>query len=291
MNKWRENLTTASLKRAALALLLLLAALPALAQATPTGTVDGTANLRAAPATRAEIIGQLPAGAVVILTGRDTTARWLAVESEQALAGWLPVFAVLTEADVLSLPVVLVAEATPEGDVMVEAYGRVNVRAAPSVTADVVGQLYGGEQLPALGRDSESNDWLLIALPDEPEAQGWVAWFTVGVQGDPNELPVLTVDEADAVVRPETLVSARFNARLHYEPALESPVLAVVAFGERVEPIARTTDGAWLYVRYGEQVGWGAARLFAISRNRADSLPIFVPLIEVTPEAAAPAGS
>lgn len=289
MNEWRENLMARALKLAALALLL--AALPALAQAAPTGTVDGTANLRAAPATRAEIIGQLPSGAVVILTGRDSTARWLAVESEEALAGWLPVFAVLTEADVLSLPVVLLAEATPEGDVMVEAYGRVNVRAAPSVTADVVGQLYGGEQLPALGRDGEANDWLLIALPDDPEAQGWVAWFTVGVQGDPNALPVLTVDEADAVVRPETLISARFNARLHREPALESPVLTVVAFGEQVEPIARTTDGAWLYVRYGEQAGWGAARLFDIPRSRTGLLPIFMPLIEVTPEATAPAGN
>ena len=272
----------------AAALMLLLAAFTLSAQAAPTGTVDGTANLRAAPDTRAEIIGQLPSGAVLTLTGRDPVARWLEVTSEDGLAGWLPVFAVLTEADVLALPVNLPAEATPEGDVVIEAFGRVNVRAAPTVTAEVVGQLRGGEHLPVLGRDSEANDWLLIALPDNPDVQGWVAWFTVDVQGDPATLPVLTVNESDDIVRPETLIGARFNARLHHEPALDSPVVAVVAFGENVEPIARTADGAWLYVRYGEQVGWGSARLFDLSRSRAEALPVFMPLLaEATPEVTA----
>lgn len=275
---------------AGLALALLLVALPAPAQTAPAGIVDGTANLRTAPDTRAEIIGQLPAGTMVTLTGRDSAARWLQVQSQQALTGWLPVFAVFTEADVLALPVQLPTDAAPNAEVVVEAYGRVNVRAAPTVTAEVIGQLNGGESLPALGRSSETNDWLLIALPDDPDVQGWVAWFTVGVEGDPDLLTVLTVNGADEVVLPEALVNARFNARLHRDPALDSPVTAVVTFGERVEPIARTSDGAWLYVRYGDVVGWGAARLFDLTRDRADSLPVFMPMLEATPEATAPAG-
>jgi uncharacterized protein YgiM (DUF1202 family) len=256
---------------------LLLSAL-ATAQTAPDGTVDGTANLRAAPDPRAEIVGQLDAGAAVSLLGRDATGRWLSVEAANAVSGWLPLFAVLTEADILALPVVVSAEATPEaGDVHIEAYGRVNVRAAPTVTAEVVGQLDGGEVLPALARDSDANNWLLIALPDAPDVQGWVAYFTVGVEGDPNQLPVLTVDAADALVLPEALVSARFNARLHTEPALASPTLVVVPFGEQVEPLARTADGAWLYVRFGETVGWGAARLFDLSSRQAGALPVYAP--------------
>ena len=258
-------------------LILTTGLLPALAQSAPAGTVDGTTNLRAAPDTRAEISGRLPAGEPVILTGRDVAGRWVQVENSAGITGWLPVFALITEADILALPLVLEAEATPDETVQVEAFGRVNVRSAPTVTADVVGQLDGGELMQALARDSATNDWLLIALPDAPDVEGWVAYFTVGVEGDPNALPIVAVDAADAVVLPEALASARFNARLHTAPTLESPVIVVVPFEGQIEPIARTENGDWLYVRYGDSVGWGAARLFNLTRRRAEALPVYVP--------------
>ena len=119
-------------------LILTTGLLPALAQSAPAGTVDGTTNLRAAPDTRAEISGRLPAGEPVILTGRDVAGRWVQVENSAGITGWLPVFALITEADILALPLVLEAEATPDETVQVEAFGRVNVRSAPTVTADVI---------------------------------------------------------------------------------------------------------------------------------------------------------
>jgi len=267
------------------ALCLLLAAAPALAQVTVTGVVDQTTNMRAAPDPRAAIVGRLSAGAEVTLTGRDTPGRWLHVISADQLAGWLPIFAVITEADILLLPVLPADLIAPGVEVMIEAFGRVNVRSAPTVTAEILGQLDGGELLPALGRDSVANDWLLIALPEAPAVEGWVAYFTVGVRGDPNTLPVLAVDAGDEVQLPEALVSTRFNPRLHAEPALTSPTLIVVEFGQPVEPLARTADGAWLYVRYIDVVGWGAARLFELTRARANDLPVFVPLAGTAPPA------
>ena len=265
---------------------LLAGALLAEAQeATIAGTVDGTVNIRAAADPRSEIIGQLPDGEAVSLIGRDASGRWLAMTYGQG-EGWLPAFSVITGSDWSVLPVRSASDSAPDSEVVIEAFGRVNVRAAPTVTSEVVGQLSGGEVVPVLGRDGPTNDWLLIQLPETADTQGWVAYFTVGVQGDPNGLPMLAVDAADAVVLPEALVNARFNARLHIDPALASPVLAVVPFGGQVEPIARTADSAWLYVRFGEVVGWGAARLFDLPRSRADALPEFVPLLaEATPEA------
>lgn len=276
------------------ALCLLLAAAPALAQAELAGVVDQTANLRAAPDPRALIVGQLPAGALVTLTGRDAPGRWLHAVSADQLAGWLPVFVVITEADILRLPVLPADSISPGAEVMIEAFGRVNVRSAPAVTAEILGQLDGGERLPVLGRDSEANDWLLIALPEAPQVEGWVAYFTVGVQGDPDTLPLLAVDAGHDVQLPEALVNTRFNTRLHAEPALTSPTLIVVDFGQPVEPLARTADGAWLYVRYVDVVGWGAARLFDLTRAQANSLPVFMPLTSptqsATPAATAEAG-
>ncbi|HYO87999.1 MAG TPA: SH3 domain-containing protein [Candidatus Limnocylindrales bacterium] len=260
------------------ALMMLAAAGPLAAQAIVTGQIDQTANLRAEPEPRAEIVAQLPAGAYVTLIGRDVSGRWLQVVGDEGQTGWLPVFSVVTDAPLSDLPVVVDAIPAPDGEVLIEAYGRVNVRAAPTVTADILGQLNGGELVTALGRDSSANNWLLIALPDAPDEEGWVAWFAVGVRGNPESLPVLTVDAAADVVLPEALVSARFNARLHPYPSISSPILAIVPFGGQVEPIARTADGAWLYVRFGEIVGWGAARLFDLPYSRANALPVFVPL-------------
>ena len=268
----------------ALSALLLVVAAPLAAQAVLTGQVDQTANLRAEPEPRAEIVEQLPAGSPVTIIARDLSGRWLQVVSTEGQTGWLPVFSVVTDADLSDLPTVIESIPTPGGEVLIEAYGRVNVRAAPTVTADILGQLEGGETVEALGRDSSANNWLLIALPDSPDEEGWVAWFAVGVRGNPESLPVLTVDAGAEVVPPEVLVNARFNARLHPYPSISSPTLAVVPFGGQVEPIARTADGAWLYVRYGEIVGWGAARLFDIEHSRANALPVFVPQAP-TPEA------
>jgi uncharacterized protein YgiM (DUF1202 family) len=272
------------------ALCLIALAAPVAAQSIMSGVIDQTANLRAEPEPRAEIVAQLPAGSAVTLIARDASGRWLQVVAENGQTGWLPVFAVVTEADWSELPVPIDALPTPGGEVLIEAYGRVNVRAAPTIAAEIVAQLQGGELVVALGRDGPGNNWLLIALPDEPEEQGWVAWFAVGVRGNPESLPVLAVDAAAEVVPPELLVSARFNTRLHPLPAINSPVLAIVPFGAQVEPIARTDDGAWLYVRYGELVGWGAARLFDLSASRANALPVFVPL-DPTAEATAEPGA
>lgn len=269
------------------ALCVLGLAAPLTAQAVLTAVIDQTVNLRAEPEPRAEIVAQLPAGSAVTLIARDVSRRWLQVVDGAGQTGWLPVFAVITEANLATLPIQTDALPTPGGEVLIEAYGRVNVRAAPTVTADILGQLEGGELVVALGRDSSANNWLLIALPNAPEDEGWVAWFAVGVRGNPESLPVLAVDVGDTVVPPEVLINARFNVRLHPYPAITSPILAVVSFDEQVEPIARTADGAWLYVRYGELVGWGAARLFDMPFAQANMLPVFVPptpTAGVTPE-------
>lgn len=259
------------------ALCLLGLAVPLSAQAVLSGVVDQTVNLRAEPEPRAGIVAQLPAGSTVTLIARDISRRWLQVVDDEGQTGWLPVFTVVTEANLSTLPIQANAIPTPGGEVLIEAYGRVNVRAAPTVTADILGQLEGGELVVALGRDSTANNWLLIALPNAPEDEGWVAWFAVGVRGNPESLPVLAVDAGDAVVPPEVLITARFNVRLHPYPAISSPILAVVPFGGQVEPIARTADGAWLYVRYDDLTGWGAARLFDMPFRNANTLPVFVP--------------
>jgi uncharacterized protein YgiM (DUF1202 family) len=270
-------------------------------QATPTapaapagvaGSVYQTANLRSGPDSRYAIVGQLAADDPVWVLGRDEGSRWLLVADEDAQEGWLPSYIVVVSGDLASVPVVNISIAEAEADVVVSAYGLVNVRAEPRIDSPIVGQLDRGQTASATARSNENNDWLLIDLATAGAQTGWVAFFTVTVTGNPNNLPVLVPDASGSeLIRPSALVQAQFNARLHVEPSLSSDTIAIVPFGSEVTPVARSRDGAWLYVVHEDGTGWGATRLFAIESEAVNALPLYVPgtapgLAGATPRAA-----
>lgn len=251
------------------------------------GTAAGAANIRATVDARSAIIGRLAAGDAVQVIGRDAAGRWLFITAP--VVGWLPVFALTLPADPLTLPVIDPdAERTPSPDApTVTAYGLINVRAEPTITAAIVGQLNVGERAIITGRSTARNDWLRI---DAAGFSGWVAYFTVRVSGSLDDLPVLGVDSAGQVVVPvDQIARALFNVRLREGPSTTAAVLRVVPFGIEVAPIARSADGAWLYFSYDGAAGWGAVDLFALADAGLDALPIFDPLaLQSTPEATPP---
>lgn len=248
------------------------------------GTIYQTVNVRSQPGARYEIVGQLNTGDSVTVTGRDSEKNeWLLVVASGGITGWVASFVVLLEGDIAALPLID-TDANPDNlstEVMVTAYGRVNIRSGPGMAYELIGQLEIGAEAWATARSNEDNDWLYVELE---EVQGWVAYFTVQVSGNPDELPIRLPDgTGEALVRPEALITARFNIRLHAEPTLNSVTVIIVPFNSLVIPLARTEDGRWLYVGYADVVGWGATRLFDISDDRVLGLPIFVPL-ETAPE-------
>lgn len=250
------------------------------ATATPEGTLSAvtysTANVRSGPDTRFEIVAQVPQGASVLAIGRDEVGRWVQVALESGAAGWLPVFVLSINGDLLTLPVV--GEERPSGEtaqeVTVMAYGRVNVRSEPTINSEIVGQLDVNDQAIVTARSNPNNDWLYV---NNDEVRGWVAYFTVRVTGRLDELPVLVpAPDGTALVQPTELVRTRFNIRLHPTPQLDSPTLIVVPFDSEVLPIARTDDGRWLLVRYEQTVGWGVAGLFDITEADRLQLPVYL---------------
>lgn len=251
-------------------------ALPTAAQQRVVGTVYQTTNVRSGPGTQYAIVGQLGEGDQVVVLGRDTSARWLQIDAVPDMMGWLPAFSLLLEVEIDGLDIVEPgSETTPEVEshVTVESYGRVNVRSGPGIDYAIVGQLDVGERVEATARSNHANDWLLVELADKSE--GWVAYFTVQVTGDPEALPVLTPDATgQTLVEPTALAQTRFNVRLHLDPSLESPVVAVIPFSHTVTPLARTAQGDWVLVAYQDLTGWGAARLFSMDDVRFNDLPV-----------------
>lgn len=274
--------------------------IPALSpSAVADATTYSTTNLRAAPDARAAIVERLDAGVAVVLQGRDETGQWVYVRVSGADTdsgvggelGWLPVFALTLTLDVLLLPITVGAGITPtpigEGELVddsaprASAYGRVNVRAVPTIDSEVVAVLNTGDSASVSARSSANNDWLRV----ETEAgSGWVAYFTVRVEGELDSLPILVPDSSSgALIPPALVVRTRFNARLHQAPALDSAVVAIVPFASEVTPVARSADRRWLFLRYQAVSGWGAAGLFAIDADSLDALPLYVTMPGAAP--------
>jgi uncharacterized protein YraI len=240
-----------------------------------TATAYGTINVRSGPGAQYEIVGQLEAEEQISVDGRESDeGGWLRVMLDDGIVGWVASFAVLLDGDAETLPIINEELPTPTGDsVTMIAYGRVNIRSGPGMEYNIVGQFDVDDTAQVTGRNNTDNDWLYIETDD---LQGWVAYFTVTIQGNPDSLPLLVVDgTGQGLASPEEVVAARFNVRLRDEPGTEGQTLVIVPFTSNVMPLARTEDGLWVYVLYQDVYGWGAARLFDLSPDRIDSLPIY----------------
>ncbi len=270
-----------------IALILLLASAVAAQEGVITGTVYQTTNVRGGPDTRFAIVGQLSADDEVEIDGRDEEGRWLHVVLADGTEGWLPVFALIIDDNLTNVPVVPEDAGTPEASssIRVISYGRVNVRSGPGIAYDIVAQLDVDDQAAALARSSGENDWLLIRFGN---SEGWVAYFTVNVQGDARTLPVLVPDSSgESLIPPSRLLRTRFNVRLHETPTLSSDVVAIVPFDSEVTPIGRSADGNWLFVGFNDQSGWSVTQLLDVSSEEVRALPVRVQrsTAAATPEA------
>lgn len=80
----------------------------------PAGTVSTTlANVRSGPGTNYAIIGQVPQGTVLTLTGRNAAGDWFQVCCVRAVPGWIYAPLVVVEGSTAGLPVIQVPPPSP----------------------------------------------------------------------------------------------------------------------------------------------------------------------------------
>lgn len=260
---------------------------PAAAQSEDvTAMAYGTVNVRSGPGAQYEIVGKLTAGDKVPVDGRDEKGDWLHIVLTFGQDGWVAAFTVLVEGSILELPVATETAESDGDEVAVIAYGVVNVRSGPGMDYPITSQLEAGDSLPVLGRSGNDNDWLYISQED---VQGWVAFFTVTLNGDAADLPIFTADGSEVIVPEDSAVRTNFNVRLRASASLGAAVLEVVPFNSLIRPLARTDEGVWLYVLYQQTSGWGMTRLFDITDEQVDALPVYNAVV-LTPTPTAPGG-
>ena len=85
--------------------------------------------------------------------------------------------------------------------VTAEAVGQANLRAAPDVNADLLGQIVSGTSYPVIGR-SELYPWVLLEDPTSQQPMGWVYNDLVKFQGDIASVPITNQAIGGAAILP-----------------------------------------------------------------------------------------
>ncbi len=181
-----------------------------------------------------------------------------------------------------------------------EALGQANLRAAPDVAADQVGEIRAGARYPIIGR-SELYPWFLLGDPTTGQPLGWVFADLVQVQGSLAAVPFSTLTADPAAPPPATptaaappvgvaipadpaaapspspsptptlsaavtgLVQGEVNIR--FGPGVEYPRIGVGQAGERYEITGWHTQLPWLQIRFSDApngYGWVASDLLAV---------------------------
>ena len=154
-------------------------------------TTAGQVNLRAAPSTAADLLLQVPAGAVLSVLGRNPAGDWLHVRLDSGETGWM--FAELLQQFTGSIQAVY--EATPQPPQRYGVLGQtarviapagLNLRAAPDVSFAVLLTLPLGTEVTLLAR-SPYSPWVKVRAG---EAVGWAALITLETQALIDALPV-----------------------------------------------------------------------------------------------------
>ncbi len=168
------------------------------AAAAPLGTVNGDiVNVRAAPSTAADIVGTVTVSQTVQIVGKTDTADWWQISNP--LSGWVSAQFVDTTVPPAEIPVAAVPTVAPATQTLVAAEtitgaipgivtgDLLNVRAAPSITADIVGSATLSQTVQIVGK-TDAGDWLEVCCLQNGNT-GWL--YAEYVQ--PENLSAVTV--------------------------------------------------------------------------------------------------
>ncbi len=221
----------------------------------------------------------------------------------------------------LTAAAVLPALAQQTG-VTAEAVGQANLRAAPDVAADLVGEIVAGTRYRVIGR-SEFYPWYLLADTSGAQPLGWVFAELVTLQGNADQVPISTLQvDASAVVPLPTspapgsplpdqpvasptppappatpTLAARVTGtvlgeiNIRYGPGTEYPRIAVEQAGAQFEIVGWHTQLPWVEIRYDaapDGLAWVALDLLDVQGD-VYSLPstsrtqFFLPTLTPTP--------
>ncbi len=240
------------------ALIAMLAAAPSLgafsgtstvafAQGGPTVVVNtGALHVRSGPSFNTSVLGTVPGGTELSVTGRNANGVWWRVSSPFG-TGWVRDDYVVFRGQIDAVPIVSEPVGTPETPMVVTQGISTIIYSNPNRESFVLGVVSSGTIMTVLG-----------GLPDESWWQvqttmgvGWVETQAVAFRGDTALVP-RSGDPGPSFKGPAVRVNAD-------SAALSVPggsAVSALAAGSTLSAIGRTADNTWWQVTGGFGSGW-----------------------------------
>lgn len=200
---------------------------------------DTGATIYARPKSSASALGKLTARAAVSVVGKTTDGSWYRVEYNGSY-GYVKTSAL--------------TNTQPEEAVTV--YVRYNIVAAyktSSSSSTKIGEVCYGDELSRL---RVSGEWALVS---NSAGQGWV------------KLDALTTENPN--VKDTTLYAAADTTYVLQKPSSSAKKLTTLVKGTTVSAVAKTADGDWIRVRYGDGYAFIATAQLSTSNSTGYSDP------------------
>lgn len=250
-------------------------------------TVANGGNVRRHPLIIENVVAQINAGEQVELLGRTPNGEWYRIRNERDEVGWASV-------TLLSIDPAVQERVPVESVVTVFTSG--SVYELPEQQGAIFGQVFVGETVELL-RKTPNGEWYQVT--NVRDVTGWVSASLLGIPPEvADQVPVeqaaaAAVNATEAVptspagtaapaageptpVPAEGIVVRVFNrGSIRDQPAQEGAVLGELSAGDDVELRARTSDGAWYFIRSAESIdGWINSSLVRVSPEIAARVPV-----------------
>ncbi len=177
-----------------------------------------------------------------------------------------------------------------QDEVIAQAYATVNVRSGPGTQYDIIGQLTSGNEVEITGRNDEESNWLRISFAGR---EGWVAYFTVSVLGNADQLPIVAsrTPQDNTPVRATAtpihiqadsslFITAYRTVNVRSGPGTEYVSIGSLQTGNTADVTGKSNDGEWLRINYAGEDGWVAFFVVSLTGVLEE-----VAIVDVDPDA------
>lgn len=154
--------------------------------------------------------------------------------------------------------------------------GKLNVRAAPAVTAAVVTQVRFSEQYPVFGKSADGR-WYLI---DVFGTHGWASASFLRVDR-PAAVPIVGADAQvpAPTIAPGTsgfiVTATPYSVVIRTGPSTTFNRLGTMSAGSTAQIIGRNADSTWWQINFNGIVGWSSAQFAVIQQNaNINAIPV-----------------
>ena len=131
-----------------------------------------------------------------------------------------------------------------------------------------------GTEVELIGKDGGLS-WYMVNYNG---LVGWsyAPWIRI-IQGTFAQLPYTDGTQPPFEPPPATegvVVQAYGNMRIRSGPGFQFPRIARAIWGSRVQLLARSTNGLWYKIRYGDIIGWSFATWYRTVQGDPSTLPV-----------------